>query len=104
MNWRAAGSIRSRIGFGYTPIHTMQATSGSNTASSRGVRSSSFSFSGLSSGLKITRGYSGDGVGPERAHQHEELTDEAVRARQPDRRQGHEREDRGGQGHEARDA
>src|SRR5438034_5699991 len=43
------------MGFGYTPIHTMQASNGTSTAISRGDRSASFSFTLLSSGLKITR-------------------------------------------------
>src|SRR2546423_7674586 len=51
MRLMAAGSMRRRTGAGYTPIHTMQASSGNSTASSRGDRSGSFSFSGLSSGL-----------------------------------------------------
>src|SRR6059036_4289513 len=43
------------MGFGYTPIHTMQASNGTSTAISRSERSASFSFTLLSSGLKITR-------------------------------------------------
>src|SRR6059036_3075776 len=51
MNRCALGSMRRRNGVGYTPIHTMQATSGSSTASSRGDRSARCAFSGWSSGL-----------------------------------------------------
>src|SRR5882762_7165456 len=43
------------MGLGYTPIHTMQASNGTSTAISRSERSTSFSFTLLSSGLKITR-------------------------------------------------
>src|SRR2546422_5859817 len=40
MNCSAAGSVRRRIGFGYTPIHTMHATSGSRDRKSTRLNSS----------------------------------------------------------------
>src|SRR5439155_635140 len=52
---RALGSIRWRMGLGYTPIHRMQASNGTSTAISRSERSASFSLTLLSSGLNITR-------------------------------------------------